>query len=218
MSPNPDAIAAALQAHTHRDDFVLPGPPKRIQAATLIPLRWAPQLQVIATVRSAQLRHHPGEVCFPGGRPAGPDESLLQTAEREAEEELGIRGARVLGRLSQVPVYTSSHRITPWVAAIGNAPLQPEPAEVAQVLPIDLEPWLQTESIEGLPFPMPDGIHWSPVFRVDGHTIFGATAHTLLELLDVLAPLYGLQRPPLVRGSTEWADILPAQWAERLPG
>jgi len=218
MTPTPTAIAAALKQHTTEDDFHLPGRSNHIQAATVIPLRWCPELCVIATVRSKALRQHAGEVCFPGGTPEHPKETLLDTALREAEEELGIVSPHILGRLSKMPVYTSDHRITPWVAAISNTPLTPSSGEVAEVLEIPIRPLLERPTLEGLPFPMPEGIRWSPIFHVGAHIIYGATAHSLLELLDVLAPLYGAQRPPLVKGSTEWADILPPQWAAGLPG
>jgi 8-oxo-dGTP pyrophosphatase MutT (NUDIX family) len=215
--PDPDAIAAALAVHVHEDDFVLPGRSNHIVAATLIPLQWKGGLTAIATVRTSHLRVHPGEVCFPGGTPDSPAEDTRTTAVREAAEELGIVAPRLLGRLSRMPVYTSEHRITPWVAAISDAPLQPAPGEVAEVLRIPILPLLRGSTIEGLPFPMPQGTAWSPLFHAGGHILFGATAHSLLELLDVLAPLYGLQRPPLAKGQTEWSDILPPEWAAGLP-
>ena len=217
MSPTPQAIEEALASHRCVDDFVLPGRTNDLIAATLIPLRWTNELHAIATVRTQTLRQHAGEVCFPGGRPEAGDADLRDTALREAEEELGITNARVLGRLSSMPVYTSDHRITPWVAAITDEPLHPAPGEVSQVLPIAIEPLLTQATLEGLPFPMPDGVAWSPLFHIEDHIIFGATAHSLFELLDVLAPLYGLTRPPLAKGATEWTDILPPEWAEKLP-
>ena len=217
MKPAPADISTALSQHTHVDDFELPNRTNHIQAATLIPLRWRDGWEAIATVRTGTLRQHAGEVCFPGGTPEPCDPDLKATAIREAQEELGICDPEVLGRLSRMPVYTSEHRITPWVAAIDDQPLQPAPHEVAEVLPIAIAPLLFGESLEGLPFPMPESTAWSPVFHTGGHIIFGATAHSLLELLDVLAPLYGTRRPPLVKGPTEWTDILPPEWAATLP-
>ena len=218
MTPSPEAIATALNDHIKVDGFNLPGRSNHIQAATLLPLRWRDGLSVIATVRSSKLRQHAGEVCFPGGTPDNEHETLRETAIREAEEELGIVAPTILGRLSKMPVYTSAHRITPWVGAISETRLVPAAGEVSKVLDIPIRPLLQRTTLEGLPFPMPDGIRWSPVFHMDGHIIYGATAHTLLELLEVLAPLYGTRCPPLAKGSTEWADILPPKWAAGLPG
>ncbi len=207
--PTPSAILQALDQHPLDEDFSLPGRTNHIQAATLVPLRWTGGLSTIFTVRSAGLREHAGEVCFPGGTPLTPEEDLENTAIREAEEELGISAPRILGRLSRIPVYTSEHRITPFVAAIDDAPLRPYAGEVAQVLEVPILGVLEQPSIEGLPFPMKGAISWSPIFHVDGHIIYGATAHTFWELLDILAPLYGRTCPPFAKGETEWADVLP---------
>ena len=209
--PSPEAIKQALAQHSCVDDFELPGRIRDVPAATMVPLRWQSELMAIATVRTAGLRLHGGEVCFPGGTPDSPDEDLQRTALREAHEELGIESAQVLGRLSRMPVYTSNHRITPWVTAIDDAVLRPQPEEVAHVLEIPLLALLRQPALEGLPFPLNDGHAWSPLFHLNGHIMFGATAHTLLELLTVLAPLYGLEVPPMKRGKTRWADILPPE-------
>jgi len=69
-------------------------------AAVLIPIILrADGWTVLFTQRSWQLRHHPGQVCFPGGRKDNTDSSLQMTAIREMEEELGIteKQIRVLG-------------------------------------------------------------------------------------------------------------------------
>jgi len=208
-TPSPAAVAEALDRFEPAPDFSLPGRTNHIMAATLVPLRWSADLTAVFTLRSTGLRQHAGEVCFPGGTPEAQDGDLLTTALREAEEELGIVRPRILGQLSRIPVYTSDHRITPFVAAIDDTPLRPAPYEVAQILELSVPEILREPTIEGLPFPMKGTMSWSPLFHVDGHVIYGATAHTFLELLEVLAPLFGLSVPPFARGDTEWADLLP---------
>ena len=69
-------------------------------AAVLVPL-YAPdtalddpaQLGVVLTRRRADLRRHAGEISFPGGRRDPRDHDLLDTALREAQEEIGLRPA-----------------------------------------------------------------------------------------------------------------------------
>jgi len=94
---------------------------------------WDPDPVCVAVQRPQTLSHHPGEVSFPGGRPE-PGEDLLQTALREAREELGITPVRLLGRLSSRPVYTSHFRLEPWVAQVPGYPTDANPGEVARVV------------------------------------------------------------------------------------
>jgi 8-oxo-dGTP pyrophosphatase MutT (NUDIX family) len=67
--------------------------------------------------RSGSLRAHAGQLAFPGGKPEPSDPSLVDTALREAEEEVGLvrRDIAVLGRLSAVPTPTG-FMIVPYVA------------------------------------------------------------------------------------------------------
>lgn len=69
----------------------------RTEAAVLIPMHgWPEAPGLVFTERRADLRRHLGEISFPGGR-RDPGEELLQTALREADEEIGLRPERVEG-------------------------------------------------------------------------------------------------------------------------
>jgi 8-oxo-dGTP pyrophosphatase MutT (NUDIX family) len=69
--------------------------------------------------RSGQLRQHAGQLAFPGGKPEASDRDLLDTALREAWEEVGLPHAAVsvLGRLSPVPTPTG-YMIVPYVGRV----------------------------------------------------------------------------------------------------
>lgn len=86
--------------------------------------------------RSRALRAHAGQVAFPGGKPEAHDDDLVQTALREAREEVGLppHGATVLGRLDPVPTPTG-FLIVPFVgwAPMGWVPRGTSP-EVHRVL------------------------------------------------------------------------------------
>jgi 8-oxo-dGTP pyrophosphatase MutT (NUDIX family) len=61
------------------------------RAAVLVPLILVEnQLHILLTLRSRHLRSHAGEVCFPGGKVDETDPSLIHTALREADEEVGL--------------------------------------------------------------------------------------------------------------------------------
>ena len=62
----------------------------RTEAAVLVPMHgWPDNPGLVFTERRSDLRRHAGEISFPGGRRDG-DEALLETALREAEEEIGL--------------------------------------------------------------------------------------------------------------------------------
>ena len=110
-------------------------------AAVLVPIlegQKAPQL--LLTKRSSALRHHPGQIAFPGGRHDSADASLEATALREAHEEIGLDPAlvEILGPLDTHQTVTG-YRIHPFVARIrGNFTPRPEPGEVAEIFQLPL--------------------------------------------------------------------------------
>lgn len=114
-------------------------------AAVLICLfRENDKLQVLFTERSSHLRHHAGQISFPGGKAELSDKDLVATAYREAEEEIGLPPQKLtlLGRLS--PYQTiSGFVVTPIVSLYqGELCLQKDiridPNEVASVFKVPL--------------------------------------------------------------------------------
>ena len=214
--PTAEDIRRGLKTHTLFEMGPLPGRTNHIKAGVLVPLVWRPQLCTLLTIRSDNLRVHPGDPCFPGGSPDPGDTSLLETALREADEELGIKNPAVLGRLSSVPLYTSDHRIEPFVAALNQEQFVANPSEVQKVLEVPLTPLLQREQVDVIPWRFNDEEALSPVFFLQGHLVFGATAHTLYELIEVLAQITSKAMPPLISGRFQWEDAIPgfvAPWS-----
>src|SRR5690349_14779765 len=73
-----DRLAAALARHPREDLPPLPGRTNHIDAGILVPLvRGEGDLGLVITERTTSLATHPGELCFPGGRPDAGDEGLL---------------------------------------------------------------------------------------------------------------------------------------------
>ena len=93
---------------------------------------------VLLTQRTDNLRDHPGQISFPGGRVEPGDRSPADTALREAEEEIGLssRHVEILGYL---PEYRTSTGfcVTPVVAVV-TPPfvLRPDPGEVAEIFEV----------------------------------------------------------------------------------
>lgn len=109
-------------------------------AAVLIPLVMRSELTLLLTQRTAHLSTHSGQIAFPGGRTDDTDVDAVETALREAEEEIGLprTHVEVLGNL---PIYVTgtAYIITPVVALITPGfQLKPNPDEVADVFEVPL--------------------------------------------------------------------------------
>ncbi len=163
-------------------------------AAVLVPLyREAGEWQVLFTLRTEHVETHKGQVSFPGGRVDPEDASRVDTALREAEEEIGLRRSdvTVLGQLDDLLTVTQYHitpvvGLFPWpyefvlsqreLSAVFGAPLRwlADPAN------------LETQYREPLA-PGPK----IPVYylRYGSYTIWGATARMLLNLIEVVQPV-----------------------------
>jgi 8-oxo-dGTP pyrophosphatase MutT (NUDIX family) len=180
-------IAAVLRARG-------PGkaPPMELEdarhSAVLVPLYDGPDgAEVLLTRRSQALRNHRGEVSFPGGR-MDPGETPLQTALREAHEEVALDPSlpHVLGELDHLSTVASRSRIVPIVASLPGRPVvHPSSSEVARVLFVPLvdllTPGTYREELWGSP-PLDRSITF---FELDDETIWGATARMLAQLLGL---------------------------------
>ena len=159
------------------------------RAAVLVPLQRRPTgVEVVLTRRAEGLPTHPGQIAFPGGRhEPGRDESLLATALREAEEEIGLhpQDVDVLGALPAVATMSSGFEIHSFVALVPEGYVfTPEPGEVVEVFQMPLgarhDPALLVAhrwSVQGRPFDV-------PAILFGGRLVWGATLRILDLLLD----------------------------------
>jgi len=154
-------------------------------AAVLVPLIEHPgDWTVLLTRRADTLRHHQGQVSFPGGKRDADDADLTAAALREAQEEVGLDPSRVevIGFLNDVPTLTG-YRITPVVGCI-RGPFAPttDPGEVAAAFELPLAELLREDAFR-MHFIERDGVELPYYELVFGeHRIWGATAAILLEL------------------------------------
>jgi 8-oxo-dGTP pyrophosphatase MutT (NUDIX family) len=111
-------------------------------AAVLIPVvKRSKGLTIILTERALHLRHHPGQISFPGGKYETNDVNLMNTALRETQEEIGISGSQitVIGNLN--PITTNSgFLITPFVAFIEEQhTIEIDTQEVRRILEVPVD-------------------------------------------------------------------------------
>ncbi|MFW6448508.1 MAG: NUDIX hydrolase [Halobacteriota archaeon] len=166
------------------------------EAAVLIPVLLDDRsASLLFTRRNPDLDTHPGQMSFPGGRAEARDPNLLGTALREAEEEIDLNpdDTEVHGRLDPIRTVTG-FEVVPFVAEIPPGPFRPNPAEVAEIVTVEVPDLLDPGNYEAEhrvhPEHGPLTVHY---FHVDGYTVWGATARILVQLLRLT---HGWAPPP----------------------
>ncbi|MDH3304476.1 MAG: CoA pyrophosphatase [Gammaproteobacteria bacterium] len=158
-------------------------------AGVLIPvMQRARELSVLLTQRSADLKHHAGQISFPGGRMEEHDQDVRMTALRETHEEVGIdpEHVSVIGYLGPMPTITG-YAVTPVVGLVSDAAeLVIDRSEVEYAFEVPLEFLLDAandrrveRSFHGRVIPMLE-------FDYEGQRIWGVTAYMVLLLREYL--------------------------------
>lgn len=160
------------------------------RAAVLVPLYLdaAGELHGVFTKRRDDLRSHPGEISFPGGREDDDDTDLTATALREAHEEIGLppHAVQLLGALQPTPTLVTNFGIYPFVGLIEPGfEWVAQAEEVADVLELPLaavrEGYARRRVVRrGVAFR-------TDTYQVGDHLIWGATARMVSDLLTRLA-------------------------------
>ena len=141
-----------------------------------------PEPTVIMTERPKTMHRHAGEISFPGGLWQQNDVDLLETALREAGEEMGVTipRSRIIGQLRTVNTVNSAFGIYPFVAVEEKTPPIKPNSEVESVLSIPLIPLLKT--LEDDRDPAHRSIMEIYTFRFQDHLIWGASARILRQI------------------------------------
>jgi 8-oxo-dGTP pyrophosphatase MutT (NUDIX family) len=179
---NLDELSDLLPATPAVDAVVLVG---------LVPREHGPR--VLLTQRTEGLRHHAGQVSFPGGRVDRDDAGPVAAALREAEEEIGLQAAFALPMGFLDPLVTiTGFRVLPVVAGVapGFVPT-PSPDEVADVFEVDLSYLMHPDHLERIAIEYRGRQRHVLQFRSSPQApqkrIWGATASILLYLRERLA-------------------------------
>lgn len=158
-------------------------------AGVLVPLRARGyEVTVVLARRTERVPHHKGQICFPGGSRDPGDAGLLDTALREAEEELGIPrdDVEVLGTMEPV-VTVTGFCIQPFVARIPSASgFRLDEFEVAEVFEVPLPVFGEMHRYRFAEYTVHGERKRVYFLDYGAHTIWGATA-TILHRLAALA-------------------------------
>ena len=142
-------------------------------------------IEVLFTQRKMNLKHHPGQISFPGGRRDATDRNAVDTALRETSEEIGIEvsNIEIIGQLSPVYVVVSNY----WVESIvgylrHHQTTKINPEEVETVFAQSFARFVTKNVQKTALVETNSGPLEVPCYEVDGYRIWGATAMILAEL------------------------------------
>jgi 8-oxo-dGTP pyrophosphatase MutT (NUDIX family) len=167
----------------------------RTDAAVLVPLYVENgELHAVFTKRREDLRRHPGEISFPGGRREEGETDLAATALREAEEEIGLPAdaVEIVGALQPTPTIATGYSVYPFVGLIDSGRTWTlSPREVAEVIELPLaalRAGYERRRLlrRGVPIR-------TDTYVVGDRLIWGATARILADLFDRIEPLLTAQ-------------------------
>jgi len=178
-----------LKTGERRPRVAPPGANSR-RAAVLVPILVDDrEARVVYTVRKEDLADHAGQISFPGGSAESGDDSLMETALREAEEEIDLSPGlvEVIGELEEMYIPPSNFRVSPFVGLLPpEAELVLAPDEVEEIFTVSLETLTAPETLRRVLWHYEGHEYEVPVFAVGGpapRNIWGATAAMTAALL-----------------------------------
>lgn len=175
----------------HTDEHLLSSIVTFKQASVLIPLVMREAgMTLILTQRAAHLNDHAGQISFPGGRFEERDISPIETALREAHEEIGLdrRHVDVIGSLPRYRTGTG-YEVTPVVALLEPPfELVSDPFEVASIFEVPLAFLMDAKNHQRRSLELPDGAGLRTFYAMpyQQYFIWGATAGMLRNLFHLL--------------------------------
>jgi len=164
--------------------------PGLIRAAVLIPLfKKDGEYHVLLTRRTDKVGTHKGQISFPGGK-RDEGEDLLSTALREAKEEMGIaeKDVRILGELDDMCTFSSDFCIAPFVGLIPYPySFQINRYEIEEIIEVPLSLFLDEAKFREELLSRNGELVPVYFYQHNEHTIWGATARILKQLMDLLS-------------------------------
>jgi 8-oxo-dGTP pyrophosphatase MutT (NUDIX family) len=167
------------------------------EAAVLVPIiERADDLSIVFIRRSDLVESHRGQVAFPGGRVDPSDTTLLDTALREAQEEVGIEpdAVDVLGGFPTMSTVSSGMLVAPFVGVLTRpVDFRADPVEVAEVFEVPLQVLADARYRGMYEWRREQGRPSSqyPAIFYSGQTIWGLTLRITESLLEIM----GIARP-----------------------
>lgn len=180
-----DQIRTLLSSRKRR---VIEHPPFS-HAAVLVPLfKKGDGCHLLFTKRSDQVKYHKGEISFPGGVVDEEDLELVNTALREAHEEIGLEkhDVEIIGILDDI-VTVTQFIVTPIVGLFPYPyPFKVSEVEIAELIEVPLSSLLHKECFSQKEILRGEQEEVVYAYQYGEHTIWGATARILKQFLDLI--------------------------------
>ena len=180
-----DQIGTILSSRKRR---VIEHPPFS-HAAVLVPLfKKGDGCHLLFTKRSDQVKHHKGEISFPGGVVDEEDLELINTALREAHEEIGLKqnDVQIIGILDDIVTITE-FIVTPIVGLFPYPyPFKVSEVEIAELIEVPLSSLLREKSFSEKEIIRGGQKEVVYAYEYEKHIIWGATARILKQFLDLI--------------------------------
>jgi 8-oxo-dGTP pyrophosphatase MutT (NUDIX family) len=151
------------------------------------------ELHFCLTRRNSTMRHHPGQISFPGGQREEYESTDFETALREMEEETGVDKLKVtvIGTLSALYISVSNFLIHPVVGYIGHEPeFKIDPNEVEELIIIPFQSFFDENNLAYIKVETNIGILNVPCYKINDFAIWGATAMIIAEFTALLIDFF----------------------------
>lgn len=194
QKPLPGQDAHDKMASEGRLKFMMPSPNERTRESAVLILFYPANNEIFIPLilRPQYDGVHGGQMAFPGGRAEKEDENLIRTAMREAQEEIGVRltDITVIGQLTKLYIPPSNFFVQPVIGFMNKKPnFYPDAREVDKVIEIALQEIINP-AIIGRKILTVRGVEINaPFYQIQEHTVWGATAMMISELLTVIHEL-----------------------------
>jgi 8-oxo-dGTP pyrophosphatase MutT (NUDIX family) len=160
-------------------------------AAVLVPLfQKGKDCHLLFTKRSEEVKYHKGEISFPGGVVDEEDLELINTALREAYEEIGLkeRDVQIIGVLDDIVTITE-FIVTPILGLFPYPyPFKVSEVEIAELIEVPLASLLEEDCFSEREIFRGGQKEIVYAYQYGKHIIWGATARILKQFLDLITP------------------------------